>query len=61
MGVALGACTVPAVGRPGFDLGPTEIELGLGIHGEQGVERTIDWFRRRLAGPGAGVGLEASA
>jgi ATP-dependent dihydroxyacetone kinase len=40
MGVALGACTVPAVGRPGFDLGPAEIELGLGIHGEQGVERT---------------------
>jgi ATP-dependent dihydroxyacetone kinase len=41
MGVALGACTVPAVGRPGFDLDPTEIELGLGIHGEQGVERTV--------------------
>ena len=40
MGVALGACTVPAVGRPGFDLGAAEIELGLGIHGEQGVERT---------------------
>ena len=40
MGVALGACTVPAVGRPGFDLGPAEIELGLGIHGEQGIERT---------------------
>jgi ATP-dependent dihydroxyacetone kinase len=40
MGVALGACTVPAVGRPGFDLGPAEMELGLGIHGEQGVERT---------------------
>jgi dihydroxyacetone kinase len=40
MGVALGACTVPAVGRPGFELGATEIELGLGIHGEQGVERT---------------------
>ena len=40
MGVALGACTVPAVGRPSFDLGATEIELGLGIHGEQGVERT---------------------
>ena len=28
---------------------------------EQGVERTIDWFRRRLAGQRAGVGLEASA
>jgi dihydroxyacetone kinase len=40
MGVALGACTVPAAGRPGFEIGPAEIELGLGIHGEQGVERT---------------------
>ena len=40
MGVALGACTVPAVGRPGFALGETEIELGLGIHGEPGVERS---------------------
>jgi dihydroxyacetone kinase len=40
MGVALRACTVPAVGRAGFDLGATEIELGLGIHGEPGVERT---------------------
>lgn len=39
MGVALGACTVPAAGRPGFELGESEIELGLGIHGEKGVER----------------------
>jgi dihydroxyacetone kinase len=39
MGVALGACTVPAAGRPGFTLGEAEIEIGLGIHGEQGVER----------------------
>ena len=39
MGVALGACTVPAAGRPGFVLGDGEIELGLGIHGEPGVER----------------------
>jgi len=39
MGVALGACTVPAVGKPGFELGDDEIELGLGIHGEQGVRR----------------------
>ncbi len=39
MGVGLDACTVPAAGRPGFELGPAEIELGLGIHGEQGVER----------------------
>ena len=40
MGVALGACTVPAAGTPGFTLGDDEIELGLGIHGEKGVERT---------------------
>jgi ATP-dependent dihydroxyacetone kinase len=40
MGVALGPCTVPAAGRPGFTLGDNEIELGLGIHGERGVERT---------------------
>ncbi|HEV2677348.1 MAG TPA: dihydroxyacetone kinase family protein [Aliidongia sp.] len=40
MGVSLGACTVPAVGTPGFTLGEDEIELGLGIHGERGVERT---------------------
>lgn len=39
MGVALGACTVPAVGKPGFELGEMEIELGLGIHGEKGIER----------------------
>ena len=39
MGVALGACTVPAAGKPGFSLGDGEMELGLGIHGEQGVRR----------------------
>lgn len=40
MGVGLSACTVPAVGKPGFSLADDEIELGLGIHGEKGVERT---------------------
>jgi ATP-dependent dihydroxyacetone kinase len=40
MGVALGACTVPAAGKPGFTLGEDEIELGLGIHGEKGVARS---------------------
>jgi dihydroxyacetone kinase len=39
MGVALGAATVPAAGKPGFTLGDSEMELGLGIHGEQGVRR----------------------
>ena len=40
VGVALGPCTVPAAGNPGFALGDDEMELGLGIHGEQGVRRT---------------------
>lgn len=39
MGVALGACTVPAAGRPGFEIEADAVELGLGIHGEQGVRR----------------------
>ncbi|NUU01858.1 dihydroxyacetone kinase subunit DhaL [Herbaspirillum robiniae] len=39
MGVALTPCTVPAAGKPGFTLGEAEIEWGLGIHGEAGVER----------------------
>ncbi|UXN57806.1 dihydroxyacetone kinase family protein [Phyllobacterium zundukense] len=39
MGVSLGSCTLPAVGKPGFVLGADEIEVGLGIHGEQGVRR----------------------
>ncbi len=39
MGVALTSCTVPAVGTPTFDLGETEIEMGVGIHGEPGRRR----------------------
>jgi dihydroxyacetone kinase-like protein len=38
-GVALSACTVPANGKPGFDLADDEIELGVGIHGEPGRSR----------------------
>jgi dihydroxyacetone kinase len=39
MGVALSAGTVPSVGKPSFVLGPEEVELGLGIHGEPGIRR----------------------
>jgi dihydroxyacetone kinase-like protein len=39
MGVALKPCTVPAAGKPGFDLTDEEMELGIGIHGEPGTER----------------------
>jgi triose/dihydroxyacetone kinase / FAD-AMP lyase (cyclizing) len=39
MGVSFSAGTSPAVGRPSFELGESEMELGLGIHGEPGVKR----------------------
>jgi dihydroxyacetone kinase-like protein len=39
MGVALTSCTVPSAGKPTFELGETEMELGVGIHGEPGRER----------------------
>ncbi len=39
MGVALTSCTVPAAGRPTFQLGEDEIEIGVGIHGEPGRRR----------------------
>jgi dihydroxyacetone kinase-like protein len=39
MGVALTSCTVPAVGRPTFELGDDEMEMGVGIHGEAGRRR----------------------
>lgn len=39
MGVALTSCTVPAAGKPTFDLGADEMEMGVGIHGEPGRRR----------------------
>jgi len=39
MGVALTSCTVPAAGKPTFDLGEDEMEMGVGIHGEPGRRR----------------------
>ncbi len=39
MGMALAPCTVPAAGKPTFELGPDEMEIGIGIHGEPGRER----------------------
>jgi phosphoenolpyruvate---glycerone phosphotransferase subunit DhaK len=39
MGVALTSCTVPAVGKPTFEIGDDEIEMGVGIHGEPGRRR----------------------
>jgi dihydroxyacetone kinase-like protein len=39
MGVALTSCTVPAAGRPTFEIGDDEMEMGVGIHGEPGRRR----------------------
>ena len=39
MGVALSSCTVPAAGKPTFQLGDDEMEVGVGIHGEPGRRR----------------------
>lgn len=54
-GVALTSCTVPAAGKPTFDLDDSHIELGIGIHGEPGRERvelpSAHDLARRLADP----------
>jgi dihydroxyacetone kinase-like protein len=52
VGVALTACTVPAAGKPTFHIADDEMELGMGIHGEPGVERgkleTADALAKRM-------------
>ena len=39
MGAAIEPCTVPAAGKPGFELAEDEMEVGIGIHGEPGTHR----------------------
>ena len=55
MGMALTSCTVPAAGKPTFELGDREMEIGFGIHGEPGRERralaTADEIVEMLARP----------
>ena len=54
-GIALTSCTVPAAGKPTFELGESEIELGIGIHGEPGRTRAP----LAPAGELAGAALDA--
>jgi dihydroxyacetone kinase-like protein len=53
--MALTSCTVPAAGKPTFELGDDEMEIGIGIHGEPGRTRmklaTADEITGMLAGP----------
>ena len=48
-GVALSSCIVPAAGKPTFELGDSEIELGIGIHGEPGRTRVAHTAASDLA------------
>jgi dihydroxyacetone kinase-like protein len=62
-GVALSPCTTPAAGKPTFELGDSEIELGIGIHGEPGRTRGPMRPARELAAValdaiGAGLALD---
>jgi dihydroxyacetone kinase-like protein len=50
MGVALTSCTVPAVGKPTFDIGDEEMEVGVGIHGEPGRRRVAMMRADEIAG-----------
>lgn len=49
MGMALSACTIPANGKPNFHLEENEIEVGMGIHGEPGVQRRSIMSSKELA------------
>lgn len=55
MGVALSACILPQTGRPNFDLPVGQMEIGMGIHGEPGIERgpseSADAVADRLLAP----------
>jgi dihydroxyacetone kinase-like protein len=39
IGVALSSCIIPASGRPIFEIGDNEMEVGMGVHGEPGISR----------------------
>ena len=39
MGMAIAPCTVPAAGKPSFELADDEVEIGMGIRGEPGALR----------------------
>jgi dihydroxyacetone kinase-like protein len=57
-GIALTSCTTPSAGTPTFELGDDEIELGVGIHGEPGRERSKIATARELTELATGVILD---
>ena len=69
IGMALTPCTVPQAGKPTFQIGEDEMEMGMGIHGEPGIWRdklrpadaiTDEMIDRLLADMPLGKGDRAS-
>jgi phosphoenolpyruvate---glycerone phosphotransferase subunit DhaK len=58
MGVALTSCTVPAAGKPTFQIGADEMEMGVGIHGEPGRRRVKLGSANDIAGELVGAILK---
>jgi phosphoenolpyruvate---glycerone phosphotransferase subunit DhaK len=58
MGVALTSCTVPAAGKPTFQIGADEMEMGVGIHGEPGRRRVKLTSANDIAGELVGAILK---
>ena len=52
IGMAIQSCTIPSVGKPSFEIGEMEMEIGTGIHGEHGIRRepmtNADGIARKL-------------
>ena len=49
MGMSMSSCTIPAVGKPGFEINEDEIEIGMGIHGEAGIYKRPVMNAKELA------------
>jgi dihydroxyacetone kinase-like protein len=69
MGVALTSCVIPASGKPIFEISDTDMEIGMGVHGEPGVQRgpirpaddvAVDMMKRILADLPAKAGGEVA-
>ncbi|MBR0172467.1 MAG: dihydroxyacetone kinase subunit DhaK [Lachnospiraceae bacterium] len=58
MGMAMTPCILPAVGTPGFTLAEDEAEIGMGIHGEPGINREKMMAAKSLAEKMVGLILD---
>ena len=49
IGMSMSSCILPSVGKPIFEIDETDMEIGMGVHGEPGVERTTIKTSREIA------------